>query len=550
MTEKRLEERNVAEVADEGGVAREDQLLGVVAAEASRVHLFLEEAARSVVIGLQRGAEVEADAVAAALECFGPGQTNDFGVVGEEPEGHGEDPVDLLPAVGRVGDGVVDALEPVDDVALEHLAVQRLFGREMVQEAGATNADPLRDVVQRGAVVPSLGEEVQGLVEDRLSRRSRSGHRHGRQGYLSNGNTRGVSTTLTASVVVTPTGILERGRVVVEDGRIVDVGPVSGADSVPDRVLAPGFVDLQVNGHDDVNCATAADDDWRRMDGLLLAQGVTAWCPTLVTAPLENFASPLERIGAAMARPAAGRPEILGAHLEGPFLGGAPGAHRREHLAPIDLEWLAWLPPVVRVVTLGPELDLAVDAVRLLADKGILVSLGHSTADARQVGDAVDAGARLVTHLFNGMGPLHHRNPGLLGVALADDRLTPSLIADGVHVGIEALRLAARAKGRGRWILVTDAVAWRGEVRTSMVDGAPRLADGTIAGSALTMDAAIRRMVHEAAIPLADAVAAASTTPADLLRRHDLGRLAPGARADIVVLTPDLAVDEVLLAGD
>jgi N-acetylglucosamine-6-phosphate deacetylase len=366
------------------------------------------------------------------------------------------------------------------------------------------------------------------------------------------------ASTIAASVVVTPDGLLERGEVVVDAGVITAVRPVRAGASAPDRVLAPGFVDLQVNGHDDVNCATADGADWDRMDGLLVAQGVTAWCPTLVTAPLERFASPLERIGAAMTTRAGGggRPEILGVHLEGPFLGGAPGAHRREHLVPIDFEWLRWLPPIVKVVTLAPELDRAEEAIRQLVAKDVLVSLGHSTASYDQALAGAAAGARLVTHLFNGMGPLHHRTPGLIGAALADERLTPSLIADGVHVHPAALRLAARARGHGGWVLVTDAVAWRdgrleagGERRVRIVDGAPRLANGTIAGSSLTMDAALRRMVQECGIPLHEAVAAASTTPARLVGRPDLGRLAPGARADLVVLGSDLQVEDVLLGA-
>lgn len=366
------------------------------------------------------------------------------------------------------------------------------------------------------------------------------------------------ATTIAASTVVTPDGLLEPGEVVVDGGVITHIRPPRPGAAIADRVLAPGFVDLQVNGHDDVNCATADGPQWDRMDVLLLAQGVTAWCPTLVTAPLERFASPLERIGSAMRTRAGGggRPEVLGVHLEGPFLGGAPGAHRREHVIPLDLEWLGWLPPIVRVVTLAPELDGADEAIRLLADKDVLVSLGHSRATYDEALAGAAAGARLVTHLFNGMGPLHHRQPGLLGAALADDRLTPSLIADGVHVHPAALRAAARSKGHGGWVLVTDAVAWRdgrleagGERRVEIVDGAPRLADGTIAGSSLTMDAAVRRMVHDAGIPLHEAVAAASATPARLVGREDLGRLAAGCRGDVVVLTPDLQVEDVLLAG-
>ena len=360
------------------------------------------------------------------------------------------------------------------------------------------------------------------------------------------------SFSLSARTVVTPAGLLSNGEVVVEDGRIASVGPAVAGATVPDRILCPGFLDLQVNGHDDVNCATAAGDQWDRMDGLLRAQGVTGWCPTLITAPLDRFASPLERIGAAMVRRPAGAPAILGVHLEGPFLGGAPGAHPREHLAELDLEWLAALPPIVKVVTLAPEQPLAGEAIRLLVDRGVLVSLGHSTATHEQAVAGADAGARLVTHLFNGMGPLHHREPGLLGAALSDDRLTPSLIADGVHVHPAALRAAARAKADGGWILVTDAVAWRdgrlAEGRVELVGGAPRLADGTIAGSALTMDAAVKRMVEEAGIDVFDVITAATATPARLLGLDDRGLLAPGARADLVALTPDLAVEEVWIA--
>jgi N-acetylglucosamine-6-phosphate deacetylase len=359
------------------------------------------------------------------------------------------------------------------------------------------------------------------------------------------------SRTIAASTVVTPEGLVEPGEVVVDGGVITDVRPARGA--VPDRVLAPGFVDLQVNGHDDVNCATATGAAWDRIDRLLLDQGVTSWCPTIVTAPLTSLDRSLGQIAEAAARPpAADRPTILGAHVEGPFLGGAPGAHRREHLLPLDLAWLRSAPEVVRIVTLAPELAGAEEAIRLLVARGVLVSLGHSTATYEQALAGADAGARLVTHLFNGMAPLHHRTPGLLGAALSDDRLTPSLIADAVHVHPAALRAAARAKGPGGWILVTDAVAWRdgrlAEGRVELVEGAPRLADGTIAGSALTMDAAVRRMVHECGLPLLDVVAAASTTPARLAGAADRGRIVAGARADLVLLTPDLHVEEALVA--
>jgi len=327
---------------------------------------------------------------------------------------------------------------------------------------------------------------------------------------------------------------------------------------VPSQILAPGFVDLQVNGMAGVDCASATSDrDWARLDELLLATGVTSWCPALVTARLDALARQVDQVAAAMARPPAVRPTILGAHLEGPFLGGAPGAHPRDLVVPIDHEWLAERATggAVRMVTLAPELEGAGRAIRELVARGVRVALGHSTATHEQALDAAAAGATLVTHAFNGMAPLHHRAPGLVGAALTDDRLVPSLIADGVHLHPAVLTLAARAKGPGRWILVTDAIGWdSGRIagrHVEVVDGAPRLPDGTLAGSSLTMDAAVRRMVVECGLPLVDVIAAASTTPARLIGAADRGAIVPGQRADLVALTPvpDLRVEQVWIAG-
>lgn len=333
-----------------------------------------------------------------------------------------------------------------------------------------------------------------------------------------------------------------------EGGVITSVEPI---DSAPGRTLVPGFVDLQVNGIDDIDVARADGRDWDRLDQLLLAQGVTTWCPTLVTAPLRSYAAPLQRIHDAMSRSGV-RPHIAGAHLEGPFLGGAPGAHRPELIIPIDLDWLAALPAHVKVMTLGPEQPLALDAIRLLTRRGCLVALGHTTADEGEFDAAVAAGARLVTHLFNGMTGVHHRSPGVAAFALTNDTVAASLIADGVHVHPRVLRIAFTGLGADRSVLVTDAVGWRagsaGPVRLEMRDGAPRLPDGTLAGSALTMDTAVRTCVA-AGVPLASAVAAASTNPARLLGLHDRGAIRPGMRADLVALTPDLQIEQVWVGG-
>lgn len=363
--------------------------------------------------------------------------------------------------------------------------------------------------------------------------------------------------TVAASSIITGAHVLGPSIVTCDRGLVVAIEATNAA--TPSRTLIPGGVDLQVNGIDAYDCAGADGADWESLDRLLLEQGVTAWCPTLITARLDSYAAPLARIAAAQRDGRSGRldvphstrPIILGAHLEGPFLGGAPGAHRRDLLAAIDHNWLARLPDVVRLMTVAPELDGAAAAVRNLVDRGVVVSLGHTTANRAQFTEAVAAGATLVTHLFNGMSGVHHRQPGVAAFAMADESVCASIIADGIHVDPLVVRLAFAALG-GRAVLVTDSVAWRsrraGPVSVEMIDGAPRLPDGTLAGSALSMDAAVRTCV-QAGVPLAAAVRAASTAPAQLMGRRDLGDLVVGARADMVALTERLEVEQTWVAG-
>jgi N-acetylglucosamine-6-phosphate deacetylase len=360
--------------------------------------------------------------------------------------------------------------------------------------------------------------------------------------------------SLVAARAVTPDGVVGPVRVDVEEGRIEAIAAAPDSARVRDCTIVPGFVDLQVNGIGDVDVASAGERDWSRLDGHLLAQGTTTWCPTLVTMPLGAYDAPLARIGAAAGeRNDAPVPTIAGVHLEGPFLGGAPGAHPVDLVRPIDLDWLDGLPPIVRVTTLGAEQPDARRAIETLVRRGVLVSIGHSAGDYDAACRAAAAGARLVTHVFNGMPPLHHREPGVVGAALTLDALAVSIIADLVHVHPAAITLAFRAKPRGRIVLVTDAVAWKAErvggIRITMRDGAPRLPDGTLAGSALTMDRAVANVVEQCGVELADAVAAASTTPAALLGLDDRGRLEPGRRADLAVLGPDLSVLETWVGG-
>lgn len=345
-------------------------------------------------------------------------------------------------------------------------------------------------------------------------------------------------------------GRLVAGDVEVEDGRLARVG-LAG----PGRGIAvPGFVDLHVHGFGGVDFATADPEGYRRAGAALLATGVTAFQPTFVTAPEEELVAAL----GAVPREDVG-PRILGCHLEGPFLSPArlgmhPAAARRDPDSALADRLLAAGP--VSHVTLAPELPGALELAALLRSRGVVVACGHSDATAEQAHAAFDAGATHVTHLFNAMRPFAHRDPGLAGAALARDDVTVELILDGNHVADDAARVAWRAAA-GRVALVTDAMAaagvgdgeWRmGSVDVVVRDGVVRRPDGVLAGSVLTMAAAVRSLVRLGA-SLEQAVDAATRVPARAARRSDVGALAEGGPADVVVLDEELEVVRVLVWG-
>jgi N-acetylglucosamine-6-phosphate deacetylase len=319
-----------------------------------------------------------------------------------------------------------------------------------------------------------------------------------------------------AGIVAAGLAIDSPAWVELDDGFITALGagpPAPGATVVADAVLVPGFVDLQVNGVGAVDFATGDVDAWRDALRALARHGVTACCPTLVSAPLDAYVEPLHvaatRLGDAHHDEAA----VLGVHLEGPFLGGAPGAHVVEHLRPVDEPWLRrvldTLPGVVRIVTLAPEADDGLRGTRLLHDAGVVVAVGHSTATYAETRAAADAGARLVTHLFNGMGPLHQRAPGIIGAAL-DPRvpLTPTMIGDLVHVHPALVAMVFAAT---RPILVSDAVATGVpyfDADVTAASGAAYLPDGTLTGAVSLLDTAVRNVIGLGVLPPSVFVAA------------------------------------------
>ena len=392
----------------------------------------------------------------------------------------------------------------------------------------------------------------------------------------------------TAGRLFTPTDAVEHPRVLVEQGRILEIssrnsGQVPAGVSTSDfgdRVIAPGYVDLHIHGGagydvmDDTAVALPA------IEQLLSRHGVTSYLPTTVTAPMDTTLRALERLAGAIerrelectqarerqhdAKNAEGKSRAipLGIHLEGPFISHPRrGVHPPENLltpnpALFERFWQA-ARGRIRVMTIAPELEGAPEVITEAARRGVCVSLGHSDANFEAAERGITAGARHATHTFNAMRPLDHRSPGILGAVLTDRRLSADIIADGVHLDPAIVKLFAAAKGPEQTVLITDATS-----ATGMPDGRYRLgsfevdvrdgkcmADGKLAGSVLTMDRAVRNLARFAEWDLAQAVAAASQNPARVARLANKGVLTVGADADFVVLTPEGEVVRSFVGG-
>jgi N-acetylglucosamine-6-phosphate deacetylase len=334
--------------------------------------------------------------------------------------------------------------------------------------------------------------------------------------------------------------------------------------TLPDGYLVPGFVDLQVNGYFGVEFQTADAGSWADVASRLPATGTTAFLPTLITAPVDSLIAALSTAAGFGAGLPSGGARVLGVHLEGPFISpDRRGAHNPAWITDPTPTAIAALikagDGLLRLLTLAPERPGALAAIDQLTAAGILVSVGHSDATAAQVAAAASRGARMVTHLFNAQRPLGHREPGVVGQALVDERLTSGLIVDLCHVAGSVCGLAFRA-APGRIALVTDAAAPAGmppgeyllggePITLPASAGAPPVrGDGTLAGSALRMDLAVANAVH-CGVSLVAAVAAATRIPADLIGRRDLGRIAGGGLADLVWLSPELRTRATWVGG-
>lgn len=382
-------------------------------------------------------------------------------------------------------------------------------------------------------------------------------------------------TVLLARQMLTPLERVDDAVLVIEDG-IISAAGTRAEMSIPagariidfsDAILTPGLVDIHIHGAAGHDVMEGDADSLAAIERLLARHGVTSYCPTTVTAPLNETLAALEKLARAVESAKtithADRAQPLGIHLEGPFLSHArPGVHPPVSLQPASERVFApmWEAAVgqVAILTIAPELGGALALIAEAAQRGVCVSIGHTNADSDEAKAGIKAGARHVTHAFNAMRRMEHRDPGVLGVVLTDDSITADIIVDGLHVEPEVVDLFLRTKGLDRAVLISDALS-----ATGMPDGTYRLgmfevqvrdgrceSHGKLAGSVLTLDQAIGNVVRFARLSFQDGLRLATLNPARVLGiENRKGVLKPGADADIAVFTPEGTVRQTIVRG-
>jgi len=367
--------------------------------------------------------------------------------------------------------------------------------------------------------------------------------------------------------ILTPHRLMPGGVVVVEGSKIREVSPEDvGNGEVIDMtgcIVAPGFVDIHVHGGGGYD---VMDPSPGALDGLsmFLAQGgVTSFLPTTYTAPRNAILEAARGVKGAMEKGTKGA-RVLGLHMEGPYISPERcGAQNRDHVRRPEIGELGEVDGEsggnLRVVTMAPEVEGALGAITWLDSRGKTAAAGHTDATYEEAVAAFDAGIRHVSHLFNGMRPFHHREPGIVGAALGDERVTVELIADGFHVHPTALKMAVRLKGTESTALVSDSIASAGMsdgeydfggLKVSVREGRSLLESGRLAGSTIRLCDAVRSMVELADSSIAEAVEMATSTPARIVGVDDRkGSLVPGMDADITVLDRDLSVMLTMVEG-
>lgn len=364
--------------------------------------------------------------------------------------------------------------------------------------------------------------------------------------------------------VVTPAELIEYGWVRIRGEQIAEIGVGQYPDRIDmdlaGRTLVPGFVDQHCHGGGRSSFCTTDGAEAFRAAQLHLAHGTTSIMASLVTATHDDLVAQIEALA-----PLVDQDVIFGIHLEGPWISPVyPGAHDPKLLRNPSRDevgqLLAQAGGRIRMVTIAPELPHAIAAIHQIVRSGAIAAIGHTNADFEETRRAIDAGARVGTHLTNAMRPMQHRDPGAAAALLEDSRVNVEAICDGHHVHPSILRLLFAEADVARISMVTDAMAaagvgdgdfMLGGLAVEVAGGVAHVAGtNTIAGSTLTLDQAMRYMVLNSKIGLAAATHSLSTTPARAMELTDRGSIAVGKRADLVILGPDLQVDQVMVRGD
>ncbi|OGD32331.1 N-acetylglucosamine-6-phosphate deacetylase [Candidatus Atribacteria bacterium RBG_16_35_8] len=379
-------------------------------------------------------------------------------------------------------------------------------------------------------------------------------------------------TVILHGTIITPFQLLEDRIIIIEKGKIMaitdkkeDFALLKNVEIIEakDKFVVPGYIDIHIHGGGGSDVMDGEYEAIKQVATTHSRFGTTAFLPTTMTMSKDKIIRSLRSICEAVKKGTAGA-EILGIHLEGPYINPEKkGAQKEEDIKKISLEEFLEFNQasgnLIRLVTIAPEMPGAIDFIRWLHQQGIIVSVGHSNATYKQVQEGIQAGLSQVTHIFNAMRGLHHREPGVVGAALSSPKLIVEMIADGIHLHPIVLKMLTQIKESEKLVLITDAMRATGFKEGTydlggqeviVTKGQARLKDGTLAGSVLTMDKAVKNMVTKVGIPLSKAIQMASFNPAKCLGVEDRkGSLEPGKDADIVVLNKNLETELTMVAG-
>ena len=371
--------------------------------------------------------------------------------------------------------------------------------------------------------------------------------------------------------IITPFQLLEGKVISIENGKITAIenrGNIAATVETEvidagDGFVVPGFIDIHVHGGGGSDVMDGKYEAVKQVAATHSRFGTTAFLPTTMTMSKDKIIGSLKSIHEAFIK-GTGAAEILGVHLEGPYISSEKkGAQKEKDIkkASIEefLEFNQASGNLIRIVTIAPEKPGAIDLIRWLHKKGIIASVGHSNATYKQVQEGIKAGLTHVTHIFNAMRGFDHREPGVVGAALSSPKLILEMIADGIHLHPVAMKILIKIKEVGKIVLITDAMRAAskpegtynlGDQEVTVVNGQARLEDGTLAGSVLTMDKAVCNMVDKVGVSLTEAIQMATASPARCLGvESKKGSLEPGKDADIVILNKKLKVELTMVKG-